>query len=117
VLRRFSRYVEFFPYIPQNPRTDRAYQDHSSRPTELSAGAGLEAVWFGIFGLQPQADGSLIVDPSWNSELGTARLRNFRMRGHSYEVTLLPTGFEVSQDGQRIGKGQYGKKVQVPAVP
>ncbi len=117
VLRRFSRYVEFFPYIPQNPRTDRAYQDHSSMPTQLSAGAGLEAVWFGVFGLQLQVDGSLIVDPSWNPELGTARLRNFRIRGHSYDVTLSPTGFDVSRDGQRIGTGQYGKRVLVPVVP
>ena len=116
VLRRFSRYVEFFPYIPQNPRTDRASQDHSSMPTEISAGAGLEAVWFGVFGLQPQVDGSLRVQPAWNPELGTARLRNFRMRGHAYDVTLTPTGFEVSRDGQLVGTRPHGNVLQVPAA-
>jgi hypothetical protein len=115
VLRRFSRYVEFFPYIPQNPRTDRAYQDHSSMPTELSAGAGLEAVWFGVFGLQPQAGGSLIIKPAWNPELGTARLLNFRMRGHTYDVTLTPTGFEASRDGKHVGSCPHGRSLRVPA--
>ena len=53
--------------------TDRAFQDLSSMPTELSAGAGLEAVWFGVFGLQPQMDGSLpsvFIDIAGNNLLG-----------------------------------------------
>ncbi len=95
--------------------TDRAFQDLSSMPTELSAGAGLEAVWFGVFGLQPQMDGSLLVSPAWNSELGNASLKNFRFRNHSYDITLTPTRFEVHRDGQPVGNGLHGTSLIMPA--
>jgi hypothetical protein len=115
VLRRFSRIVEFFPTIPQNPRTDRAFQDLASMPTELSAGAGLEAVWFGVFGLQPQMDGSLLVKPAWNPELGNASLKNFRFRNHTYDITLTPTRYDVHRDGEPVGNGVHGTFLRLAA--
>ena len=54
--KRNIRYVDHFPYLPQNPRIDIPEQDRSSMPLEISAGAGMEAIVFGTFGVKIEQD-------------------------------------------------------------
>jgi hypothetical protein len=113
ILNRYAGYVEYFPYLSQNPRTDAPVQDLSSMPLEISAGAGIEAILFGLFGMRPQEDGTLVINPAYHSELGTARMRDFRFRGHSYDVVLKQKEFEVYEDGRLLGIKYHGDHLVV----
>ncbi len=108
VLQRYAGYVNHFPYLSQNPRTDRPLQDLSSMALEISAGAGIEAILFGIFGLRPMVDGALEIDPAYNPALGTAKLSDYRFRGHAYDVLLAPGGYEVWRDEATVAQQPYG---------
>ena len=113
ILKRFMNYIDYFPYIPQNPRTDRAEQDMSSMPLEISSGAGIEAILFGIFGLNPQVDGTLEISPSYHHEYGNAVMRDYHFRGHFYDVEMQYNSFKVLRDGTVLGEYPYGRKMTI----
>lgn len=113
ILKRFMDYIDYFPYIPQNPRTDRAEQDMSSMPLEVSSGAGIETILFGIFGLSPQVDGTLEISPSYHHEYGNAIMRDYRFRGHSYDVEMQYSSFKVHRDGKLLGEYPYGRNMTI----
>ena len=48
--------MDYFPYLPQNPWTDKPEQDLSSMSLEIAAGAGMEAIIFGTFGVKIEED-------------------------------------------------------------
>ena len=81
ILSRFTHYADHFPYISQNYRADELFQDESSQPMQVSAGAGIEAIVFGLFGLNPQVDGCLDVHPYYAHELGTATAHRLSVPG------------------------------------
>ena len=70
ILKRHIGYIDYFPYLPQNPRTDTPEQDRSSMPVEISAGAGMEAIIFGTFGINIDKD-VLTIKPNTNDDLGS----------------------------------------------
>jgi hypothetical protein len=117
LLSRCAKWVERFPYFPQTIYGDELkLQEHQvDWPLEISAGAGAQAVIGGVFGLQPQLDGSLVITPHWNSTLGEVRLTNYRFRGHTYEVQLARDGFSVSTDGGPAAKHVYSSAARLPA--
>jgi len=110
VLKRNMRYLDYFPYFPQNPKTDNPEQDRSSMPLEISAGAGMEAVIFGVFGIA--IDGNqLSVKPSICDDLGETVLSNFNFRGNSYKIQLHKRFFEVFCNGEFYSSKPYGERV------
>jgi hypothetical protein len=119
VLSRCVRWIERFPYFPQAMYTDDPIlQPHQiDYPQEISAGSGVQAVVFGMFGLRPQADGALEVSPAYNSTLGDAKLTGYRFRGHTYDVSLMPNKFAVCQDGKKVGEQAYGHSVRLLPSP
>ena len=118
VLKRMSRFAGHFAFMPQSPMADEPAEFRTGGNLEISAGAGLEAVWFGIFGLRPKEDGSLAISPApFNPEIGEATLSGFQFRGHSYDVELRRNGYRVSLDGKLCSKKSYGKMTTIPAQP
>ncbi len=113
ILSRFTRYTDHFPYIAQNFRADELFQDESSMPMAICAGAGVEAVVFGLFGLSPHIDGTLDVHPYYSHELGNANLTDYRFRGHSYDIAMDRYGFRLSRDGKMLGSYSFGQSVRV----
>lgn len=111
ILKRFAKYTDHFPYISQNPWSDKMFQDQSSMPLQISAGAGVEAVISGIFGLLPQPDGSLIVNPSFEREIGDSELTGFIFRDNRYDVILRENYFKVKKNGNFIAENRYGDKL------
>ncbi len=111
ILKRHTRYIDYFPYLPQNPRTDAPVQDRSSMPVEIAAGAGMEAIIFGLFGINADK-GKLTFKPSIHEELGETALYNFRFRGKSYDIILNRNDFSVSLDGKKIAVRKYGETVE-----
>ncbi len=117
VLSRCVRWIERFPYFPQAMYTDDPIlQPHQiDYPQEISAGSGVQAVVFGMFGLHPQADGSLEVSPNYNSTLGDAKLSGYRFRDHTYDVSMTSKTFSVWRDGQKVGEQTYGHSILLPS--
>jgi len=112
VLKRNIRYIDYFPYLPQNPKTDTPEQDRSSMPLEISAGAGMEAIIFGTFGIKIEND-VLTIQPNTHEELGVTTLRDFKFRGKTYNIQINIRNFSVFQDGKLIAIKPFGESVAV----
>lgn len=111
ILKRFAGYTRTMPYFAQNPSTDKPHNDKSSMAYQISATAAAEAVLFGLFGLQPTTEDTLVIAPCYNQELGTAYLKNYKLRGDRYDVTLTEYYYEVFKNGVSLGKKGYGEKL------
>ena len=112
ILSRCTKWTEHFPYIPQEIFADYFRSPEVEMPLEIAAGSGVQAVIFGTFGLRPHVDGSLTVSPSYQQELGQARLTGYKFRDHSYDVVLGPWDYEVFRDGKRATRAGYGKSIE-----
>jgi hypothetical protein len=110
VLKRHIRSIDHFPYLPQNARTDRPEQDRSSMPLEISAGAGMEAIIFGTFGVKMEGN-TLTFQPINNEDIGTAQMKNIMYRGKSYGVKLEKKTFSVYEKDTLIETKFYGESV------
>ena len=115
ILKRFTQYVDYFPYISQNYRADEPFQDESSMPMEICAGSGVEAVIFGLFGFKPQIDGTLDIRPVYAYDLGEATLSDFQFRGHRYDITMNRYGFTLTCDEKPYGSYRHGQTVRILA--
>lgn len=113
ILKRFSKYTEHFPYFTHNPWSDKMFQDQSSMALQISAGAGVEAVIFGIFGVKPHQDGSLYFNPFYHTDLGNAELSDFRFRENSYDVILKSDCYSVKKNGLTIATNRYGVTLHI----
>jgi hypothetical protein len=62
-------------HAPQSPMAEEPAEFRTGGNLEICSGAGLEAIWFGIFGLQPHDDGSIRISPApFNPKIGKATL-------------------------------------------
>jgi hypothetical protein len=104
VLRRHLWMGEALPYIPQQHDCDRPVLPANSRANIIAGVAGLQAVLFGMIGLRPQLDGSLVIS-AHPPEQGTVRMENFRHRGRALTVNLRPGHLEVLVDGKTVHCG------------
>jgi len=113
ILKRFSKYTDHFPYITGNPWSDKMFQNRVSLCQHIAAGAGVEAIISGIFGIRPNKDGSIEVNPFTNLELGNSELTDFRFRGNSYDVILKSDYFQVKKNGVLIANNKYGNLLMI----
>lgn len=110
ILQRHMRYIDYFPYLPQNPRTDEPIQDRSSMPVEIASGAGMEAIIFGTFGIKIDKD-KLTITPNTHEDMGITTLRDFKFRGRSYNIRLDKRYFSVWLNDKKIAEKPYGESV------
>ncbi|WP_157972805.1 glucosidase family protein [Aureibaculum luteum] len=112
VLKRNIRYVDHFPYLPQNPRIDIPEQDRSSMPLEISAGAGMEAIVFGTFGVKIEQD-KLTIKPFNHEDIGEATLTNITWKGRTFGIQLTRKTFSVYEGEKLMATEFYGEEVIV----
>jgi hypothetical protein len=112
VLKRHIGYIDYFPYLPQNPRTDAPEQDRSSMPVEIAAGAGMEAIIFGTFGINIKND-TLKICPNYHHDMGKSTLRNFNFRGKVYNITVDEREFEVWSDDVLRFRKPLGENIEI----
>ena len=113
ILKRNMRYIDYFPYLPQNPRTDAPIQDRSSMPVEISAGAGMEAIIFGTFGISIDKD-VLTIKPNTHEEMGETTLSDFKFRGKSYNIHIGMRNFSVYRDEKLVATKPIGESIVFP---
>ncbi|SHJ08092.1 glucosidase family protein [Pseudozobellia thermophila] len=112
VLKRNMRYIDHFPYLPQNPRIDTPEQDRSSMPVQIAAGAGLEAIVFGTFGVDMGED-SLTIRPFNHEDIGEATLTDIVWKGRKFGVQLTRKTFSVYEGEKLIATKFYGESVLI----
>ena len=112
ILKRHIRYVDHFPYLPQNPLIDAPEQDRSSMPVQIAAGAGMEAIIFGTFGVKMEED-KLIIKPYNHEDIGQASLKDIRYKGRTFGVQLDKKTFSVYEGDRLISTEFYGESVIV----
>jgi hypothetical protein len=110
VLKRNIRYIDHFPYLPQNPRIDTPEQDRSSMPVQIAAGAGLEAIVFGTFGVKMEED-KLTIKPYNHEDIGEATLKNIQYKGRVFGVQLKRKTFSVYEGEKLIATRFYGEEL------
>jgi hypothetical protein len=112
ILKRHIRYMDHFPYLPQNPFTDKPEQDLSSMCLEIAAGAGMEAIIFGTFGVKMEED-KLTIKPFNHEDIGEATLRDITYNGKKYGIWLKQKQFLVYEDENLIANKFYGEEVVI----
>ena len=112
VLKRNIRYIDYFPYLPQNPRIDVAEQDRSSMPLQISAGAGWEAIVFGTFGVKIEKD-KLTIKPFNHEDIGNATLKDIAWGGRTFGVKLTRKTFSVYEGDMLLATKFYGESVTI----
>tara|TARA_R110000868_G_scaffold76774_4_gene220510 strand:- start:5970 stop:8147 length:2178 start_codon:yes stop_codon:yes gene_type:complete len=110
LLNRHVRYMDHFPYLPQNPWTDKAEQDRSSMPVQIAAGAGLEAIVFGTFGIKMEED-KLTIKPYNHEDIGEATLTDIVWKERSFGVQLKQKTFSVYEGDKLLATKFYGESV------
>lgn len=110
ILKRHIRYMDYFPYLPQNPFTDKPEQDLSSMCLEIAAGAGMEAIIFGTFGVKMEED-KLTIQPYNHEDIGEAILTDIKYKGRTFGIQLKQKNFLVFEGDKLIATKFYGEKV------
>jgi len=110
ILSRIISWADVAPYIPQEQFGQFFGTPHVEMPMSLAGAAFTQTIIFGVFGLNPRLDGSLVIDPSYDSIMGKfSSLQNYRFKTHSYDVRLFDQYYEVYGDGKFLVKNMYGK--------
>jgi hypothetical protein len=98
--------------LPQNPRIDAPEQDLSSMPVQIAAGAGMEAIIFGTFGVKIEED-KLTIKPFNHEDIGEAILRNIKFEGRTFGIQLMRKTFSVYEDNKLIATKFYGESLVI----
>ena len=77
-------------------------------PLQIAAGAGLEAIVYGIFGVL-MSDNKLVIRPYNHEDIGTAILRDVRFRGRSFNIRLERKKFTVFENEKPMASRYYGE--------
>lgn len=112
ILKRHIRYIDHFPYLPQNPLIDAPEQDRSSMPLQIAAGAGVEAIVFGTFGVKMEED-KLTIKPFNHEDIGEATLKGIKYKGRTFGIHLARKTFSVYEGEKLIATKFYGEEVLV----
>lgn len=110
ILRRCTRWTEAFPYVPQEVYADALISPDVEQPLELAAGAGVQAIVFGMFGVRPRRDGLLTVAPSRQPFAVGFELTGYRHRDESVSVLFDSEEFEVRTSRGSI-RAAYGLSI------
>jgi hypothetical protein len=112
VLSRCATWAGAFPFVPQEIYADRLATPVVEQSVIVAAGAGCQAVIFGLFGIHPQVDGALQIEPARQAGFVGAELTGYRHRGKVYDVTLGGESFSVRCDGREARRSPYGEPLK-----
>lgn len=83
------------------------------QPLEIAVSAGVQAVVFGLFGIHPQANGELAIEPVYHRMSVGSSLIGYRHGGVSYTMILEPTQFRLLSEDGSARSTKYGAAIGV----
>lgn len=104
VLRRHLWMGRLLPYFPQEHYADRPSVPEHKRANVIAGLSGVEAIVFGLCGVDPRPDGVTVVAPA--SAPGRTALNDLRIRGHRIDIELAEDRLRVVLDGAVVHDGE-----------
>lgn len=101
VLKRHFWMGQHLPYYPQEHHCDRPQVPQNKRANVIAGLTGIESILTGLFGISPQPDGSLWIDPQTSPD-GCVEVTNYEFRGHRYDMLIDGSHCRVRMDGREI---------------
>lgn len=111
ILKKLARWTNVFPYQPQNARTEQPFIDLSSMAIQLSSGSSIEAIIFGIFGIDFN-NNQISINPKIDEEIGETSLENLSIKGHEISIFLSKDNYKIIFDNKEF-KEFYGVKKKI----
>jgi len=104
VLRRHLWMGAQLPYFPQEHYADRPVVPEHKRANVIAGLSGVEAIVFGLFGVEPRPDGTTVVCPSAVPQRSV--LSDLRIRGHRIDIELESHRLRVTLDDVVVHDGE-----------
>lgn len=104
VLRRHLWMGHLLPYFPQEHYADRPVIPEHKRANVIAGLSGVEAILFGMLGIDARPDGSLVIAP--HPAPGEVLIRGLEIRGHVIDVRLRPDSLVIWLDGDICHDGE-----------
>lgn len=112
VLERCVTWNSAFPYIPQEVMTDSLATIDVEQAVEVAAGAGVQAIVFGVFGITPNPDGTVRVAPGHDPRSVGLDLDGYRHGDSTISIVLGASTFSVGVGEARL-EAAYGDAITV----
>jgi hypothetical protein len=103
MLKRILWWGEKLPYWGDSLYADRAdYRKDTPLQCTFDGITVAQMFIFGLFGIAPQTDGTITINPHLPPFATSMSLQNIRLRGKVFDVTLTKDGYSVKRDGATV---------------
>lgn len=113
ILRRILWWGERMPYWGDSLVAERIdYRKDTPLQCTIDGVAAAQCIIFGLFGVDAQFDGSIVVGPHPLRSAPEMELRGLRLRGKSLNIRVQGSRFEVAAEGRMIA-ARIGQRVAI----
>ena len=113
ILKRILWWGERMPYWGDSFYADTLrYREETPLQCTIDAVTGAQCIIYGMFGICPNFNGSIKVNPSLPSFASQISLTGVRLRNQVFDITVNNRAYKVSCQGKTI-KAQIGQEVTI----
>jgi len=103
ILKRILWWGEKMPYWGDSFYADTIrYREETPLQCTIDAITGAQCILYGMFGIAPRFDGSIVIHPSMPSFARTAALSGVKLRGTEFDVALSEGTYTVRCQGKTM---------------
>jgi len=115
VLRRILWWGDRLPYWSDSLVANTMdYRKDTPLQNAVGAVAGAQAIIFGMFGVQAQPNGAIVINPAPPTFSPDIAIEGLRIRGKKINIRVTRGNYEVAVDG-KISRTKVGSRLVIPA--